>query len=446
MHAESVAITSLVRAKKDDWPFVTVPHFELKGQDLLEQTGAGTVYLSIVVNENEREKWENYTNVNQDWIHEGLVFQGQAIHAPGIVPYIHLRESNPAGRGFKPSPKLTANNDPFYVPVWQIAPVPTDQDDINLVNYNLYSEEDFQGDFEIIRETKHVALSKALELNDEYPFPRSMVHQPIFKETVDGGDPVGLLSATVAWDSFFENRIATGTDEIVLVLTNTCNQTYTYFINGPSVTFAGKGDKHNAGYDDMVVSADFSPFDGRAGGYSGGCRWTLNLYPSDDLEESFESNEPLVFTAGVAFIFCLVCLCFITYDCCVERRQEKNVTSAVKSNAIISSLFPAQVRERLLDDAANDADKAKLGGAGGLSQKASDILYTPGQSKISSKPIADLVSSYEIISKWRFPVISPHILILVSRCARTIFATTYAVPKLHCAFCGYCWIYSLEFR
>ena len=386
LHAESVAITSLMQAKEEVWPFVTVPHFELKGQDLMKQTGAGTVYLSLVVGENQREEWEEYSTENQGWVHEGLIYQGQAVEAPSVVPYIHLLEPNPEKTpGLKPDPGTTSDR-PYYVPVWQIAPAPTDQG-INVVNYNLFAEIDFRADFEVIRNKKHAVLSKSLELNDEFPYPRSAIHQPIFKGTSYEGEPVGLLSSVVPWESFFVSRIASGTDEIVLVLSNECNQTFTYVVNGPDVTFAGVGDKHDPIYDGMAVSADFSPFDDGAGDSSGGCRWTIHIYPSSDLEASYESNQALVFTVGVAFIFFLVCVCFITYDCCVERRQEKNVTSAVKSNAIISSLFPAQVRERLLDDAANDADDKNK-----LSQKASDMLNTPGQNKISSKPIADLVS------------------------------------------------------
>ena len=415
LHAESVAITSLMQAKGEVWPFVTVPHFELKGQDLIKQTGAGKVYLSIVVGENQREEWEEYTTVNQGWVREGLVYQGQAVEAPSIVPYIHLLEPNPETPGLKPDPGTTSDR-PFYVPVWQIAPAPTDQD-INFVNYNLFAENDFQADFDVIRNMKHAVLSKSLEVNDEFPYPRSAIHQPIFKGISYEGEPVGLLSSVVPWESFFVSRIASGTDEIVLVLSNECNQTFTYFVNGPDVTFAGEGDIHDPIYDEMAVSADFSPFDDDAADSSGGCRWTVHIYPSSDLEDSYDSNQALVFTVGVAFIFFLVCVCFITYDSCVERRQKKNVTSAVKSNAIISSLFPAQVRERLLDDAANDADDKNK-----LSQKASDMLNTPGQNKISSKPIADLVSHVPssctmVYGSWMFCLIL------------TCFAFSWLVPR-----------------
>jgi class 3 adenylate cyclase len=50
----------------------------------------------------------------------------------------------------------------------------------------------------------------------------------------------------------------------------------------------------------------------------------------------------------VAFTFVLVAIVFFIYDIFVQRRNEKLVASAAKSNAIVTSLFPENIRERLI--------------------------------------------------------------------------------------------------
>jgi hypothetical protein len=48
---------------------------------------------------------------------------------------------------------------------------------------------------------------------------------------------------------------------------------------------------------------------------------------------------------------------FTTYDCLVQRRQEKVMESALRTNAIVSSLFPKEVRDRLLHGGKKDKGK-----------------------------------------------------------------------------------------
>ena len=46
--------------------------------------------------------------------------------------------------------------------------------------------------------------------------------------------------------------------------------------------------------------------------------------------------------------FLLVAVAFFIYDLMVQRRNEKIVMNAARSNAIVSSLFPSQIRDRLI--------------------------------------------------------------------------------------------------
>jgi hypothetical protein len=50
---------------------------------------------------------------------------------------------------------------------------------------------------------------------------------------------------------------------------------------------------------------------------------------------------------------------FIVYDCMVQRRQTKVMRSAANANAVVSSLFPAAIQKRLLQDAEDQAQEEK---------------------------------------------------------------------------------------
>ena len=50
----------------------------------------------------------------------------------------------------------------------------------------------------------------------------------------------------------------------------------------------------------------------------------------------------------------MVILIFVIYDISVQRRNEKLVASAARSNAIVSSLFPGNIRDKLMSQQGNN--------------------------------------------------------------------------------------------
>jgi class 3 adenylate cyclase len=91
--------------------------------------------------------------------------------------------------------------------------------------------------------------------------------------------------------------------------------------------------------------------------------------------------------------FLLVAIVFFIYDIFVQKRNEKLISSAAKSNAIVSSLFPDNIRERLMGQ--NDTTTQKRT----PSHLKSFLLDGGGDTKCgnsgdggnkTSKPLADL--------------------------------------------------------
>ena len=85
----------------------------------------------------------------------------------------------------------------------------------------------------------------------------------------------------------------------------------------------------------------------------------------------------------VALTFAIVAAVFFIYDMLVQRRNEKIVANAARSNAIVSSMFPDTIRDRLLHQNASVSQQGQL---------KSHLLNgaKTGSDDRSTKPLADL--------------------------------------------------------
>jgi hypothetical protein len=164
-----------------------------------------------------------------------------------------------------------------------------------------------------------------------------------------------LLSAAIQWDLYFMTVLHEGADGIVCVIENSCGDAFTYVINGPEADFLGNGDLHESeysSYDQFLTTINFEPFpwhDEEDDHSDVNCHYQIHIFPSKSLYDEYHTNKPAVLlTTAVMIIFAFTSLAFIVYDRLVQIRQVKVMdTAAQRSNAIVSSLFPADVRDIL---------------------------------------------------------------------------------------------------
>lgn len=184
-----------------------------------------------------------------------------------------------------------------------------------------------------------------------------------------------------------ENSLPDDTQGIVVVLRNTLGQVFSYRLDGSQVTYLGADDYHDSAYDEFEVSRDISKFLAQRAGpatisytaadlnsqYSS---YTISIYPSSDTEAEHLSSKPIIYTLAIGITFLLTCLVFYLYDSLVERRQKKVMDKAVKSTAVVSSLFPEYVRSRIFDNSMRSSRnqmQAFLASSNNLSRKGKPI-------------------------------------------------------------------------
>jgi class 3 adenylate cyclase len=152
--------------------------------------------------------------------------------------------------------------------------------------------------------------------------------------------------------------------------------------------FIGNGDLHDASFNTYRRTIDFSEnyFDPElTSSTEGHCEIILDAYPSNEYVEPFKNFIPAIFTIVIASLFVIMAIIFAVYNRFVQSRNNKVVNAAARSNAIVSSLFPSNVRDRLL--AENLVDQNHGGKRNGKGLSANNA-YRDGVYK--SKPIADL--------------------------------------------------------
>ena len=220
--------------------------------------------------------------------------------------------------------------------------------------------------------------------------PFSSVHFPIFDHndyyyyprTGEEGEElamVGMFTTFMAWTALLSDILSPDAIGYVVVLENACDQKCTFILDGPharvydgedvgSRNDAGvRNDPHDRKYDYMKQSYNFELETNRNTADEGKndqdlyklstkpdwnyqyCPYTLHVYPSSELEKSYLSNQPIIYTLAVVLVYFLATVVFLIYDCVVERRQRVILQVALESRAIVSSLFPAVVRDRLFE-------------------------------------------------------------------------------------------------
>lgn len=196
--------------------------------------------------------------------------------------------------------------------------------------------------------------------------PLTQVAYPVF----DSFDPTtkkvaGVIITTIFWRLLFTNVLPKSVQGVICVLSNTLGNKATYRLDGRTATYLGEGDLHDTKYDDMAFTRDISEYilertKIEAASYTsveldgGYTSYRIHVYPSEDMESTYVTTEPIVYAVVVACVFLFTSLVFMFYDWLVEKRQKKVMDKAVKSTAVVTSLFPEAVHERLFADAKSE--------------------------------------------------------------------------------------------
>jgi hypothetical protein len=266
MRSCSNSISAAAIATNSTFPFVTVPTYEVLGESVRQQSGTELLVFTPKVQVDEVTRWNEYATYNEGWYEEskqlavssskGTLVQSD--FAPGSpLPFIYNTIVDEDGN---PS-IMPAVNPPFY-PLWQFSPPPFSP---FLLKANIGNVPEFSSSLKAAdvaregivgstffsdiygltglasKEEDHEAFHDKFMVSSDtesaYDRPHAFFSQPIFREIYnDTSEVVGYINALVPWDSYFANLLPEGVKGIACVASNTCGQSFTYYLNGSKVS------------------------------------------------------------------------------------------------------------------------------------------------------------------------------------------------------------------
>lgn len=405
--AFSTSVTAHTMATNAEWPFVTIPQYEAQASHVISLADAVSISLNVIVEPEDRPKWENefVPRAALAWIDESMSYANVSVADSGgrpggppaaeeeyegkptvgrggITKEIFTRTTTPLGtRG----PVIAANETNLVW--WQTSPFKSGfaQAFINLnVRYDRTFEP--QGRLLEVLEKKKAALglisnNGGFGSNEDRPI--TGFYYPVLTSYAESARLVASFVTLLHWDTFFADILPENADGLITVLKNTCNQSFTYEINGPTAVFLGEGDKHDPKYNDMMAEVDFTALINQSiqdGTYKGhpideeGCQYSIQVFASAEMESQYVSNNPWLYTIGSAMIFVFTSVVFLLYDAYVQRRQRLTMNEAQKSGAIVSSLFPTAYKKELMEEQEEELQRKDNGKSMGVLDSPSKNL------------------------------------------------------------------------
>eukprot|EP00977_Amphora_coffeiformis_P013811 scaffold3732_cov147-Amphora_coffeaeformis.AAC.2 len=221
----------------------------------------------------------------------------------------------------------------------------------------------------------------------------AIVFFPVFDEQEN---VIGAISGEFAWRNFMTAVFPAMAEHVLVVIENSCGPNISYSIDPiPNrLVKIGDGDVHEDEFSDMVLSSTYEEFEATVN-YAASrkpdytkvmeyCRYKYHIYPRSSFKDEHITSDPWLFSSVAAAIFLFTGMTFFVYDLIVAFRQRAVMATARQTHNIVSSLYPKEVRQRLMN-----ANKRK----GRPRQQLANFLTgtaSDSESGSSSDPIAEL--------------------------------------------------------
>jgi Adenylate and Guanylate cyclase catalytic domain len=265
----------------------------------------------------------------------------------------------------------TLDNNTIFAPVWQRSPKP----DRDIRMYDLLSNPvRARALSAILGNGVWAGAMTDLLLYDTnmtdfayFPTPNAALYVPIH-QTVDKASPVvGTLGFQFLWETFLEGILQDEAHNLMAVVENSCTtgRKYSFLVEGPNVTYLGPGDLHTDPENFTPPKPVTTTFQGFLQVFQTSdtfntsnldeeslpCQFRVTIYSTAEMRDSYLTNHPATYRWIVLGVFLLVVSVFLFYDCVVESRSSRVVESAKRTDALVSTLFPSSVKQRLLENA-----------------------------------------------------------------------------------------------
>ena len=164
---------------------------------------------------------------------------------------------------------------------------------------------------------------------------------PVFDSFGTSKSVAGVLTTNIYWKNLFSHLLSPRSQGIICVVENSFDQTFSYRLDGPEAVFLGMADLHDSKYNEQELATNVNDYLRKQGtvqtrayvtlGLSDKTQYTIRVFPSQDTEDIFLSNQPIVYTLLVIAAFSIACLLFLWFSYAVERRHRIMIAKVVEN-------------------------------------------------------------------------------------------------------------------
>lgn len=308
--ARFLASTAATLAERSGstWPFVDAPDVD---DVSLSLSGARSILFSPFVSRDQVTEWEEFSG-------KTITDKKEISLDENITTYMPFYQVAPTSQT------------PFSAQTFDLLQVPSFGSGLKEM---FQTGDPLVTDFESNGNTTDVSGEK-VDVGTARPV--GLLFYPIF----NGTKVAGAYVLVFHWHHFLQGILSPDENGLLGVL-ETCNASFSFQLDDGSAKYLG-GDYSDAIFDQIGSKVMFANKE---------CNYQLTVSPTKDMEESFTTNFPVIATSMVVLIFIVLLLIFFSYDTALWRRQKAVMIRAKQSNAIVTSLFPAAVRDRLMEEA-----------------------------------------------------------------------------------------------
>jgi len=253
-------ITTQAEVNRETFPMVTIQGYEKVASRIRARTGVELVYFTPYITKENLEPWSEYSAEHSWWLGESwetdLILMNMTCEEREFTcPFDPSTVA--AGVHSLTSRNWTEINPGPFEPFWMTSPpfsfVPA-------VNLDLHSVPDLRFGRSVasqlgkgvfgpvidvatrggyfISNSVHESYHQGLIADEErtgWNRPHFQHHQPVFSSSYSEEEQVGMLSSLISFDRYLVGLLDESVKPIRAVISNDCNQSYTYTISGTEV-------------------------------------------------------------------------------------------------------------------------------------------------------------------------------------------------------------------
>jgi hypothetical protein len=383
--ADSLSTSLTVQASdmKSIWPFVSFPEFEMRCAGTRQMAAASSVTFAPLIPSGDRltrRHWETYavltdqhggleSNYSDDFQVSGT--DEQTVFFMDTERWIAQGIYYIVGDEARDLPMLPSNN---IFPLWQRSPALTNGTDIRMydqmsnpirshaLNALLLAEHPVRGVF-----TDFLMYDSNLTDYAYYTTPRATLNTPVY-DSANREVVVATLDLEFMWETFLVGLVEDDVEPLVVVAKSSCGgHEYSFTVNGSAATYLGAGNLSpdpadywaltpaNSSYEAFLQllfpSSNLTASNATSDASQLPCQFQISVYATPEFQDFYITGMPEIIRWIILGVFLFMVSVFLIYDCIVDQRSSKVIESAKRTDALVSTLFPSNVKQRLLENA-----------------------------------------------------------------------------------------------